>query len=242
MKRTTSIFSLMLLVLLVSIAGACNENFKTHVSKGELTKQDRTVSGFDAVDIGGAFEVIIKQGSQESLTVEAELGIIDKIKTEVSGHTLKIYTEKDCCWDAGKMAIYLTVKDIKYLEISGACELKSEGDIRLENLEMEVSGASEITLNFTLAKLDLNLSGASELTLSGSCDQVYMETSGASEIDALNFKVSSMTINASGASECKVNVTDDLQVDASGATSVRYTGNATVNSSSSGASSVKAMK
>jgi hypothetical protein len=242
MKRYAATTSLLLLFSLVFTCGACDENFKSRGPQGELTKQDRAVSGFDAVDIGGAFEVIIKQGSQESLTVEAESGIIDKIKTEVSGHTLKIYTEKDCCWDTRNMAIYLTVKDIRYLEISGACELKSEGDIRLDNLEMEVSGASEITLNFALSKLDLNLSGASELSLSGSCDDVYMETSGASEIDAINFKAGSMTIDASGASDCKVNVTEDLKVDASGATSVRYTGSATVNSSTSGASSVKAMK
>jgi hypothetical protein len=242
MKKSAASALLLLLFSLILTCGACDENFKNPASHGALTKQERTVPGFDAVDIGGAFEVLFRQGSQESLTVEAEAGIIDKVKTEVSGHTLKIYTDKDCCWDSEKISIYLTVKDIKYLEISGACELKSEGDIRLENLEMEVSGASEITLNFALAKLDLNLSGASELTLSGSCDDVYMETSGASEIDALNFKVGSMTIDASGASDCKVNVTEDLKVDASGATSVRYTGSATVNSSTSGASSIKAMK
>ena len=242
MKRIIPTVVLLLGIAVLIIGAACTENARRSGPSGDAVKQDRTVSAFDAVDIGGAFKVVIKQGSQEAVTVEADADIIEKIITEVNGHTLKIYTEKDCCWDAHEMTIYLTVKDLNYMEISGACELKTEGELRLDNLEMEVSGASEMNLNLALNKLDMNVSGASEMNLSGSCDNVYMETSGASELDALNFKVSSMTIDASGASDCKVNVVDKLQVEASGATSVRYTGSATVSSNTSGASSIERMK
>jgi len=241
MKRFIPIIVFLLMVPVFFVGMACTENLNRRASGGDLTKQDRTVKDFDSVDIGGAFEVVLKQGSQEALTVEAEADMLEKIKTEVKGHTLKIYTDKNCCWDNHGMVIYLTVKELKYMEISGACELKTEGEMKLNDLEMEVSGASEMDLNLSLSKLDLDISGASEITLTGSCGQVYMDASGACELDALNFRVETMTIDGSGASECKVNVTKDLQVDASGATSVKYTGGASVHISTSGASSVNPM-
>lgn len=240
MKRNVVLLICLMLVSTLFISGACTGNFGPMVSGGgDPVKQERAVSGFNALEVGGAFEVFLTQGPAESLTVEADSDIIDMVITEVRGNTLKIYTEKGCCKNVRKMAVYLTFTDLEYIDISGACELENEGSLKLDKLGMEVSGASEMTLRMELDKLDLNLSGASELYLEGTCGQFYLDASGASEIEADQFMVSNMTIDASGASDCRVHVTDELYIEASGATTVRYAGNPKLTTSSSGASTVK---
>jgi hypothetical protein len=238
MKKTVLFITALILASFTFISGACT-GYYSYTDPGELVKQERTVSGFNAIEISGAFEVFLYQGNTESLVVEAGTNIIDKIITEVRGNTLQVHTEKGCCKNAGPMAIYLTFVDLKLMDISGACEMTNEGTLRLEDLEMELSGASEINFSMDLDKLEMDLSGASEIEFDGSCGQVYIDASGASEIKAFNFEVASMYIDASGASDCKVFVTDELQVDASGATSVRYKGNPKVTADKSGASSIK---
>jgi len=240
MKRDVVMLMSLMLASFLFISGACTGNFNPQVSGGgDPVKQERTVSGFDALEVGGAFEIFLTQGPKESLTIEADSDIIDMIVTEVRGNTLKIYTEKGCCKNVRKMAVYLTMTDVERIDISGACELENTGSLKLDNLEMEVSGASEMSLKMDVDKLELNLSGASELFLEGSCSQLYLDASGASEIEADQFLVGKMTIDASGASDCRVYVTDELVIEASGATTVRYAGNPKVTTSTSGASTVK---
>ena len=238
MRKKVLLITALFISSFAFMSGACVENYG-YVNPGDLVKQERTVSDFNALEVGGAFEVYLAQGDNISLTVEAGENIIDKIITEVRGNTLKIRLEPGCCKNGGKMAIYLTFKELIRMNISSACELRIEGTLKLGELEMELSGASDIDLTMELEKLDLDLSGASEIVFAGSCDHVYMDASGASELKALDFKVGSMYIDASGASECRVYVTDELQVDASGATSVRYKGSPKVSSDQSGASSIK---
>jgi hypothetical protein len=238
MRKASLSLTAIVLLSISFISGACIGNY-TYVDPGDLVKEERAVSSFNSIEIGGAFEVILAQGNDESLVLEAGENIMDKIITEVTGKTLKIYTEKGCCRNPGRMAVYLTFVDLEFMGISGACELMNEGSISLDNLEMDLSGASEITMNMELDRLEMDLSGASEIDFEGSCGQVYIDASGASEMDALNFRVGSMFIDASGASDCKIYVTDELQVEASGATTVRYKGNPEVSSSESGVSTIK---
>jgi hypothetical protein len=238
MRKTSLSLTAIVLVTISFVSGACIGNY-TYIDPGDLVKEEREVSSFNSIEIGGAFEVILTQGDKEALFIEAGENIIDKILTEVSGNTLKVYTERGCCKNPGKMAIYLTFVDMELMDISGACELVNEGVLNLDYLEMDLSGASEISMNMDLEKLEMDLSGASEIDFEGSCGQVYIDASGASELDAFNFKVSSMFIDASGASDCKIYVTDELQIDASGATTVRYKGDPEISMSKSGVSSIK---
>ncbi len=55
---------------------------------GKIITQDRSVSGFSRVELGGSGQVTITQGDQERLTVEADDNILPYIRTDVSGTTL----------------------------------------------------------------------------------------------------------------------------------------------------------
>ena len=43
---------------------------------GNLVSEDRSVSDFDAIAVGGAFILILTQGSDESLKLEAEKNLM----------------------------------------------------------------------------------------------------------------------------------------------------------------------
>ncbi|MEL6194478.1 MAG: DUF2807 domain-containing protein, partial [Bacteroidota bacterium] len=50
---------------------------------GEVVRQNRNIDGFEAVAVGGAFNVYISQGSDYKVTVEADENLLDHISTEV---------------------------------------------------------------------------------------------------------------------------------------------------------------
>ncbi|MBU1012316.1 MAG: DUF2807 domain-containing protein [Bacteroidetes bacterium] len=205
---------------------------------GNVEKETRNISSFSAIDVSSAFEIYLTQGNSESLVIEADENIMEYIITEVRGGTLKIYVKSNIR-NVKTMKAYISFKMIDKIELSGACNIRGEGTYKFNDLEIGVSGASEINMNFTADKVYLDLSGASDIEFTGSADKLTVDVSGATKLYAQDFEVKECSIDASGASTIKVFATEELSVDASGASTVRYKGKPSVSLDSSGASSIR---
>jgi hypothetical protein len=186
---------------------------------GVLKNEKRNVADFSNVDVSGAINVEIVSQQGFSVDVEADDNLLNYVKTEVKGDTLKVYTKN---WLSPKNKI--TVK-ISMPEIS----------------ELEVSGASNVNLSAVKNEnLNLNLSGASKVSVEGETQNFSIDTSGASKINAENLKAENVNIDSSGASKIDIFVTNELKVDASGASKITYAGEPkNIEKDTSGASSVK---
>jgi len=104
--------------------GIANPHPWVKVNASEIA--DRHLSGFNAINVAGPFDVDITQGATESVKVEAPADVIDRILTEVNGGVLKIYNKHDT-WNWGnwfgfhkKILVHVTVKDVNNINISGS--------------------------------------------------------------------------------------------------------------------------
>jgi len=236
MKSTTSIAVLFLLFTTLTSSGCM---FIGGIDgNGNVIKETREISSFDAIDVGGAFNVILTQGNTESLIIEADENLLPIIRTSVNGRTLRITTEENIR-NSKALNLFINFKDIDKLDISGACNLECTNELSFSTLKIEASGASDIDLDLTAEILLCDYSGASEINLTGKVRECEFEVSGASEIDAYDLVAEEIELRASGASEAKLHATESLRIRASGASSVRYMGDPIVDSNVSGAGSVK---
>ncbi len=238
MKTIKRIGLVILLTGLVAAMPSTSFAKKYVRGNGNVKKETRKVSSFNAIDISSAFEIYLTQGNSESLVIEADENLLDVIITEVRGGVLKIYVDENIR-NSKTMKAYISFKMLSMIELSGACNLHGENRFKLNNLEIEVSGASDIQMDFTASKVYLDLNGASEIEFSGSANQLIIDASGASDLHAQDFEVKDCSIDASGASTIRVFVTDELSVDASGASTVRYKGSPGISIDTSGASSIR---
>lgn len=234
--KSIGIFAILLLFI-TSISSGCMLIDGVE-GNGRVVTEERNVSDFNGIDISNAFEIILKQGSSESLTIEADDNLLELIVTEVRGGVLKIYSERNIRHPKS-LKIFLTFKEIDYIDISGAVELTSDGKLTFDEIEIDGSGASEIDLELEAEKLEIDFSGASEIDLKGKVTEVNIDLSGASEISAYDLETDIMDLDISGAAEARVFANKELNVEASGAASVRYKGNPSINTNVSGAGSVK---
>ena len=205
---------------------------------GNVLTEERSVSGFDAISVGGAFDVYLTQGSSEELKIEAESNLMEYIKTKVMGGTLYIETEENLK-PTKSMKLHITFRDLKEIEASGACDMESVNTFKLDELELDVSGAAEVNFDLNLNRLEADFSGASDVELKGTAGEMEMDISGAGELDALELEAEKVKLDLSGAATAKVYAKTFLEVDVSGAATVKYKGNPQVDSEVSGAGSVK---
>jgi hypothetical protein len=230
-----------LLGMIATVSFGC-WNVPADRSTGDFIKEVRAVGNFSKLEIGGAFKIYLSQGDQEKLEIEADSKEMSEIVTEVVGNKLKIHTKPGWGSRYHDMTIYLTFKNLDYIDLSGAVEVKSESPLTFSDLEMDISGAAEIHVDMTAEKYTAEFSGASEITFTGNCKTGYIEISGASELHAEDLRFDDLTLDLSGASEARVYSTKKLRIDASGASEVRYKGNPPdISIDESGASSIKPM-
>lgn len=193
--------------------------FSKTKGSGNTQTEKRDVSDFSNVKAGGAITVEVTAQKEFSVEVEADDNLLEYVKTEVNGDTLKIYTE-------------------------GRISTRNPIRVRIAMPQIEsfdVSGASSGTLtNIKNESLSIDASGASKIKIEGEAKELIVDLSGASRLDAENLKAENVTVDASGASSATVVALNDINADASGASNIRYVGEPkNVRKNSSGASSVK---
>lgn len=229
MKKTFtfSFVALVMLVLSLNASAQGTRNFN--------------LTGFDKLSMGSAFRVEVQQGSKYSISTTGRSEDLDDLQATIKGDVLHL-GYKNNGWNKNRKTVNvnITMPSLEAVDFSGACKANVAPFSGVRTMDIEVSGASQVNMEFSAPKVTFDLSGASSLILVGKGDILNGEVSGASSFKGRDFSAKTVNIDASGASSAAVVASNSLHADASGASSVRYSGGAKdVHSSSSGASSVK---
>src|ERR1700760_248486 len=204
--------------------------------------EDRHLSGFNALSLGGSFDVYITQGSTESVKVEAPDNIIDHIITEVDNGVLKIYNKNDNGFHWGdlfgnhkKIAVYVTAKDLNSIGVSGSGDVFFKEGIHTNSLKLRVSGSGDLYGKVDVKNLESGISGSGDVKLSGRAENSAVNVSGSGDFEARGLVTTNSIVHVSGSGDASINASSSVSASISGSGDVRYTGGAhNISSSKSG--------
>jgi hypothetical protein len=229
-----------------SMISMFNNNGEPFIGPGErgsgnVVTQTREVSDFDAIEVSYPAQVLIKQGSAESLKIEAEDNLLPNLKTQVRNGTLEIFYRRE----NGKhvnptraVKITIVVKDLANVDFTSAGELTIE-KLNTDSLDVSLSGAGNLNLDGVKLKgLGVSLSGAGSMAASGAADDLNLNISGFGDYKGADLHSKVANVNISGAGSATVWVDDDLTAGISGAGSISYYGSASVTKQISGVGGV----
>jgi len=236
-----------ILLAAVLITGSGYSIAKPHptvkVSASEIV--DRHLSGFNAVNVAGPFDVDIIQGATESVKVEAPADVMERILTEVNGGVLKIYNKHDN-WNWGdfwghhkKILVHVTVKDINSINISGSGDVSFREGITANSLKLRISGSGDMTGKLNAKTLESSITGSGDMKLSGSAESSTISVVGSGDFTARNLLTVSSAVRVSGSGDAEVNASDKVDAAVNGSGDVRYTGAAkNINSRKNGSGDI----
>jgi hypothetical protein len=214
-----------------------------HIAGNGNTKQEDRTNGrqFSSVDVSNAFEVHIKQDSSYSIKIETDENLLQYIIVEKNGDELSISAEGNYNLkpaNGHKVKIYLSSPVFKHLKASGACSLIGDNELSSNGqLDIDLSGASDASLDIKMPKITAGLSGASEVTLKGETKDFSIEGSGASHAKCFELLSENVEVDVSGASSADVFASVKINPSASGASNVQYKGKAEIGSKNEGGAS-----
>ena len=204
--------------------------------KGNMTTEGRTLQQFDKIIIDITADATIEVGKPHAVEVKAQSNLMEHIKTEVTGNTLRIYND-GIIINNSDMKVAIQVPSLTALELKGAADVRTTGDINGPDFKLEVLGASEIDIDeLHVDNLDVKLSGASELQINrGVVGKAKYKVTGAGEIRAEAVETKDVAARVSGAGEMSLFVTEKLDADVTGAGEISYKGHPQITSDITGA-------
>jgi hypothetical protein len=212
---------------------------------GVVLSEPRQVADFRSIEINYPAELIVRQGTSPSLTVEAEDNLLPQLATRVSGSTLFIENnQRD--WakrvtPTKPVRITLTVKTLQRVDFSSAGTMRVE-KFQTDQLDLDISGAGTVNLaDLTTKSLSVNLSGAGSISAAGSADTLKVNISGLGSFQGGDLASLSTRVGISGAGSATVWVKNDLNAQISGTGSVKYYGSPSVTRQVSGLGSVDSL-
>jgi hypothetical protein len=249
MKRTVLLIVLPIVAVIAVLAilfGVFGIAPRIVRGSGPTVERAYPFEAFDRVEVSSAIEFEIMHGAY-SINVTGYQNLIERLEVDLSGQTLTIGLKPGSYLRNNVRAI-ITMPLLSKLVVSGACRGSAKGLSSVDDLDLEVSGASRADVDIEAARITVDVSGASRLTgdllatqsvnlvisgasrceLTGATYDMDLDLSGASRASLSEFETANADLNISGASQASIDVIGTLDVDLSGASSLEYTGNPTL--------------
>ncbi|WP_321348231.1 head GIN domain-containing protein [uncultured Draconibacterium sp.] len=190
--------------------------------------QTRQISGFNAIKVSTGIDLYLTMGDAEEVTVVADDDIINDLKTEVEGGTLKIYMKRRNWfnWGSGNETrkVYVTVKELNELSASSGSDVESTNTLEGESLDVSCSSGSDLKIEVFYKNLSVDTSSGSDAKLRGKVKTLRVGASSGSDVKAGDLESVICYANASSGSDITVSVSSELYADASSGSDINYHG------------------
>lgn len=255
-KRILLCFALVVIIATLITSAGC----AVVTGSGNVVTREFDYGDFSRIEIGYAFSAEISRADSYLIKISLDDNLFDYLDISKSGDTLHITMEPGNIYSKTQQRAVITLPDLERLELSGASKATVTGFTSSHDLEMEISGASEVDISsvnsgnayleisgasniegtLTMKDVVFDVSGASSVTLEGTGEDMSLDASGASDVDLSGLTLNNVWVTLSGASQATVNASGQLNGELSGASILEYLGNPTIGTiTSSGGSTIR---
>lgn len=225
-KFIISFIKIFMAAIIALLFSSCNYNINigndTVKGNGNVVIKTRTVNGdFTGIKVSQGLEVIVEQGPEVAVVVEADENLHEEIITKVEGNVLVVRTEKSIR-NAEEKKIYVRMPKIKSLKSSSSGSIEVLNTIKTNSLDLTCSSAGEIEAVIEAGEVTANTSSAGEIELKGRAESLITKSSSGSTIKAKDLVVKDVESKASSGSSTEVNPVESFKAKASSGSSIRY--------------------
>jgi len=165
MKLKLYIQSIILFLLSFFLYPGCNkssEDIETIHGSGNIVSQIRTVDECSGIILQNTGNIFLTQSDTQSIRIEADDNIIDKIEASKDDENLEVglmkgsYSEITC-------KIYVSLKSIRSLLINGSGNINVE-NIKCEMLNCKINGSGNIIIKGSGEFIDCYINGSGNIS------------------------------------------------------------------------------
>ncbi len=206
--------------------------------KGEVISKDFDLDKFSSIALGISGNLVLTQGSKQSVRIEAQANIMKLIKTSVKRGEWNIKFTEHVGYHKD-ITIYVTMETLEELSLGGSGNISSTNKFKnLDKVDISLGGSGNIDMDLNAKDIDVSLGGSGNIELDGTCNDLEISLAGSGNIKAFDLNTKTCEVSTAGSGNVDVSVNNSLEVSMVGSGDVRYNGNPEVETTIMGSGSV----
>lgn len=221
MKKTVFVLTGALLLSSFSLAQRMNR------IKGNGVVSEKTIKtkDYEEIKVAGPFDVILTDGKEGSILVEADENLHDILEIEVNGNTLRIGIARGVdIRKYKKLQVKVPVEHIDELSLTGSGEISTNTDLESERMHVNLTGSGDIELDIKCEALTTSLTGSGDIALSGTTIDADYTLTGSGDYDCYGMKAKRVDAVVSGSGDIQLYAEEKLSAHVSGSGDIYYKG------------------
>jgi hypothetical protein len=211
---------------------------------GQAVSQAREVEAFDAVAVGGPFQVVLQPAAREAVSVQADDNLLPLVQTRVrddgARRTLHVELPRHTQIEA-RTPIVVTVAVVRVaaLAVGGVGRIAATG-LQSPRLDVSVGGAGSIAMTALQAgELVLSIGGSGRIDAAGRAEKLRLSIGGSGAVRAEGLRTPVASVSIAGSGDAHVHAEQTLSVSIAGSGSVVYRGEPALSTSIVGSGRVR---
>jgi len=220
-----------------------NDMFPGAISgSGKIETETRAPGEFDAIAVVYPATIVINQGNEYLVTVEADDNLLPQLVTTVKDGVLSIENGEGIYFKrvtpTQTVKITITVKDLNEIVLARPGRVEVSG-LKTAKLDLGLKSAGEVILQDLEAdSLNVYMYGGKVIS-AGMANQLSVSIGKVGEFDGTSLQTQTANVQIGGTASTTVRVSDSLSVSLSGSVAMNYYGSPKeIHESISGAASI----
>jgi hypothetical protein len=191
--------SLVILLAALAVSG-CGSLGPGRTPSGTTATKRIDAAGVTRLDVAYGFDVRVRLGQPEAVTVTYDDNLADLLDVGVDGRTLRIQLQPNSNIDhRPTLRAEVTMARLEELRAAGASTVTVASKLPGANLRLLVSGSSRVAAaDLAVDRAEATVSGSSRLELTGTANALSVQGSGASNLELADLHLRDLDIKLSG--------------------------------------------
>src|ERR1035437_2336983 len=141
-------------LIALSFAGCTRVSsvFETYTGDGTITTDQRHLAKFQAIDLEGAYDVILSQGEPSEVRIETDKNLLDHITTKVKDGKLTVSSEGNLR-PTKTIKLYISSPTYSAIDLAGSGDIHAPAPITSDKLTLGLAGSGNYDLQVKVKDL-----------------------------------------------------------------------------------------
>jgi len=193
---------------------------------GNVVTKNRKVASFNAIAVGGNFDVVLEKGTGKTVKIVAEENVIPYIVTEVKRNTLHIKFERNVnVRTSNRIVITVPISKIEKISLGGSGKIESKDQIKTDRLSINIGGSGLVVLDVDAEKIATAIGGSGTIKLSGKTHKITNSLAGSGSVKAYGLTAEEAEASIAGSGDVRITVKNKINATIVGSGNFYYKGN-----------------
>jgi hypothetical protein len=186
---------------------------------GSGNTRSYAVDGFTEVGLDGPDDAQVSVGASFSVRAEGEAKVLDRLRIERKGDTLRIGRRRDGFFGSdgdGTARIFVTMPAITGARLAGSGNMSVDRAAG-ETMAMSLAGSGNMNVAaLAVKRAEMSIAGSGNVRAGGTADALHIKIAGSGNVAAEALRANAAEVSIAGSGDVKARVTGNAKVKVAG--------------------------